>query len=165
MNDRIQAAFNEQINEELFSSYVYLAMSAHLETMNLEGFTSWMRLQAQEELGHAMRLFDHINRRGGRVALKAIGAPPSDFGTPLQVFEKALAHEQHITACIGGLYKIAQEENDYAAQVELQWFINEQVEEEENTSRVVEQLRMAGDNQSALLMLDRELGQRTPEAE
>jgi ferritin len=165
MNDRIQAAFNEQINEELFSSYVYLAMSAHLETMNLEGFTSWMRLQAQEELGHAMRLFDHINRRGGRVALKAIGEPPSDFGTPLQVFEKALSHEQHITACIGALYKVAQEENDYAAQVELQWFINEQVEEEENTGRVVEQLRMAGDNKGALLMLDRELGQRTPAAE
>ena len=161
MNDRVQAAFNDQINEELFSSYVYLAMAAHLEGLNLDGFTNWMRLQAQEELVHAMRLFDHINRRGGRVVLKAIGEPPFDFGTPLEVFEKALSHEQHITACIHDLYKIAQEENDYPAQMELQWFIDEQVEEEENTGKVVEQLKMAGSNQSVLLMLDRELGQRT----
>jgi ferritin len=161
MNDRVQAAFNDQINEELFSSYVYLAMAAHLEGLNLDGFTNWMRLQAQEELVHAMRLFDHINRRGGRVVLKAIGEPPFDFGTPLEVFEKALSHEKHITGCIHDLYKIAQEENDYPAQMELQWFIDEQVEEEENTGKVVEQLKMAGSNQSVLLMLDRELGQRT----
>jgi ferritin len=165
MNDRIQKAFNDQINEELFSSYVYLAMAAHLEAMNLEGFAKWMRLQAQEELVHAMRLFDHINRRGGRVNLKEIGAPPTDFGTPLEVFEKALAHEQHITACINDLYKIALEENDYPAQMELQWFIDEQVEEEENAGRAVEQLKKAGDHRGALLMLDRELGQRTAEAD
>ena len=163
MNDRIQTAFNDQINEELFSSYVYLAMAAHFEGMNLDGFTTWMKLQAQEELEHAMRLFDHINRRGGRVVLKAIAEPPSEFGTPLEVFGRALAHEQHITGCINALYKIALEENDYPAQMELQWFIDEQVEEEENVGRAVEQLRMAGDNQSALLMLDRELGQRTEE--
>ncbi len=165
MNDRIQDAFNDQINEELFSSYVYLAMAAHLEAMNLEGFAKWMRLQAQEELIHAMRLFDHINRRGGRVKLKGIGAPPFEFGTPLEVFEKALAHEQHITACIHGVYKIALEEHDYPAQLELQWFIDEQVEEEENAGRAVEQLKMAGDHRGALLMLDRELGQRTAEPE
>ncbi|MCJ7627441.1 MAG: ferritin [Longimicrobiales bacterium] len=165
MNERVQSAFNTQINEELFSSYVYLAMAAHLESMNLDGFTNWMRLQAQEELVHAMRLFDHINRRGGRVALKAIGEPPFDYGTPLEVFEKALSHEKHITACINGLYKIALEENDYPAQLELQWFIDEQVQEEENAGKVVEQLRMAGSNQSVLLMLDRELGQRTGEGE
>lgn len=165
MNERVQAAFNDQINEELFSSYVYLAMAAHFEGMNLEGFTNWMKRQAQEELAHAMRLFEHINRRGGRVALTAIGEPPSDFGSPLEVFQKALAHEQHITSCINGLYKIALEENDYPAQMELQWFIDEQVEEEENAGRVVEQLKMAGTDQSALLMLDRELGQRTGEEE
>ena len=161
MNERIQTAFNDQINEELFSSYVYLAMAAHFEGMNLDGFTNWMKQQAQEELQHAMRLFDHINRRGGRVVLKAIGEPPLEYGTPLQAFEKALAHEQHITGCINELYRVALEENDYPAQMELQWFIDEQVEEEENAGRVVEQLRMAGDNQSALLMLDRELGQRS----
>jgi len=165
MNERVQAAFNNQINEELYSSYVYLAMAAHLETLNLEGLTNWMKLQAQEELGHAMRLFDHINRRGGRVVLKAIGEPPHEYGTPLEAFEKALAHEQHITACINELYKIALEEHDYAAQLELQWFIDEQVEEEENVGRAVDQLRMAGTDQSALLMLDRELGQRVGEEE
>ena len=165
MNKSVEDAFNEQINEELFSSYIYLAMAAHFETLNLEGFTNWMKLQAQEELGHAMRLFDHINRRGGRVSLKAIGEPPLDYGSPVEVFEKALAHEQHITACINRLYKIALEEHDYAAQMELQWFIDEQVEEEENASRVVDQLRMAGNDQSALLMLDRELGQRTAQEE
>ena len=165
MNKRVEEAFNEQINEELFSSYVYLAMAAHFETRNLEGFTSWMKLQAQEELQHAMRLFDHINRRGGRVVLKAIGEPPLDFGSPVEVFEKALAHEEHISACIHRLYGIAVEEKDYPAQMELQWFIDEQVEEEENAGRVVDLLKMAGDSQSALLMLDRELAQRAPAVE
>lgn len=163
MNKRMEDAVNAQINEELFSAYVYLAMSAHFEAMNLEGFANWMKIQAQEELAHAMRLFDHLNRRGGRVVLKAVGEPPLDFGTPLEVFEKALAHEQHITGCIHDLYRVAVEEGDLPAQLELQWFVDEQVEEEENTGRVVEQLKMAGDNKVALLMLDRELGQRPPE--
>jgi ferritin len=161
MNEKIQDAFNDQINEELFSSYVYLAMSAHFEAMNLEGFAGWMRQQAQEEVDHAMRLFDHLNRRGGRVVLKALGEPPLDFGTPLEAFEKALAHEQHITGCINKLYKLALDEGDYPAQLELQWFIDEQVEEEENAGRVVEQLKLAGDNKGALFLLDRELGQRS----
>jgi ferritin len=163
MNDRVLTAFNDQINEELFSSYVYLAMAAHFENLNLEGFTNWMKLQAQEELAHAMRLFDHVNRRGGRVVLGAIAAPPAEFGTPLEVFEQALAHEQHITGCIHKLYGIAVEESDYPAQMELQWFIDEQVEEEENTGRVVDLLKLAGDNKSTLFMLDRELAQRGPE--
>ncbi len=165
MNERVLAAFNEQINEELFSSYIYLAMAAHFEAMNLAGFASWMKLQAQEEVEHAMRLFHHINRRGGRVALKGIGEPPSDFGSPLETFEKALAHEEHITGTIHALYEMAREEKDYPAQLELQWFIEEQVEEEENAGGVVELLRMAGDNKGALLMLDRELAKRQPEGE
>jgi len=163
MNERMQEAFNDQINEELFSSYVYLSMAAHFEERNLEGFANWMRQQAQEEVVHAMRLFDHIIRRGGQVALKAIAEPPSDFKSPLDAFEKALAHEQHITGCINDLYGKALEEKDYPAQMELQWFIDEQVEEEENTGRVVDQLKLVGDNQSALLILDRELGQRQGE--
>ena len=165
MKKRIEDAVNTQINEELFSAYVYLAMSAHFEAVNFEGFASWMKIQAKEELAHAMRLFDHLNRRGGRVVLKAVGEPPLDFGAPLEVFEKALAHEQHITGCIHDLYRVAVEEGDLPAQLELQWFVDEQVEEEENTGRVVEQLKMAGDNKVALLMLDRELGQRPPEEE
>ncbi len=161
MNEKIEKAFNDQINEELYSSYVYLAMAAHFEALNLEGFASWMRHQAQEEVEHAMRFFTHINRRGGRVSLKAIGEPPKDFGSPLDAFKTALAHEQHITGTINTLYYLAQEEKDYPAQIELQWFIDEQVEEEENTGRVVELLKMAGDNKGALLMLDRELAKRS----
>jgi ferritin len=163
MKERVEKAFNHQINEELFSSYVYLAMAAHFEAMNLEGFASWMKHQAQEEVEHAMRLFTHITRRGGRVVLKAIGEPPVDFGSPLEAFQKALAHEQHITGTINSLYEIAMEEKDYPAQLELQWFIDEQVEEEENAGGVVELLKMAGDNKGALLMLDRELGKRSGE--
>jgi len=163
MNERVEKAFNDQINEELFSSYVYLAMAAHFEAMNLEGFANWMRHQAQEEVEHAMRLFTYINRRGGRVVLKAIGEPPVDFGSPLEAFQKALAHEQHITGTINALYEIALEEKDYPAQMELQWFIEEQVEEEENAGGVVELLKMAGDNKGALLILDRELGERSGE--
>ena len=163
MNQRVEKAFNDQINEELFSSYMYLAMAAHFKAMNLDGFASWMRHQAEEEVEHAMRLFTHINRRGGRVVLKAIGEPPLDFGSPLEAFQKALAHEQHITGTINALYEVAVEEKDYPAQMELQWFIDEQVEEEENTGGVVELLKMAGDNKGALLMLDRELAKRSGE--
>ena len=163
MNQKIEKAFNEQINEELFSSYVYLAMAAHFENLNLEGFANWMKHQAQEEVEHAMRFFTHINRRGGKVTLKAIAEPPANFGTPLEAFEKALAHEQHITGAINGLYELALEEKDYPAQLELQWFIDEQVEEEENTGNVVELLKLAGENKGALLMLDRELAKRSGE--
>lgn len=165
MNKRMEEALNEQINEELYSSYVYLAMAAHFEAANLDGFTNWMKHQAQEEVAHAMRLFDHVNRRGGRVVLKAIGEPPLDFGTPLEAFQKALAHEQHITGCIHKLYALAEEEKDYPALTELQWFVDEQVEEEENTGRVVDMLKLAGDNKGALLMIDRELARRGPEEE
>lgn len=161
MNERVEKAFNDQINEELFSSYVYLAMAAHFEAENWEGFAGWMKHQAQEEVEHAMRLFNHLTRRGGRVALKAIGEPPLEFGTPLEAFEKALAHEQHITAAITALYELSLEEKDYPAQLELQWFIDEQVEEEENTGRAVDLLKMAGDNKGALLMLDREMAKRS----
>jgi len=163
MNERVEKAFNDQINEELFSAYVYLAMSAHFEAMNLDGFAGWMKHQAQEEVEHAMRLFTHVNRRGGRVILKAIGEPPLEYGSPLEAFEKALAHEQHITGTINALYEIALEEKDYPAQQELAWFIDEQVEEEENAGRIVELLKMAGDNKGALLMLDRELAKRSGE--
>jgi ferritin len=165
LNERVEKAFNDQINEELYSSYVYLAMAAHFENLNFAGFANWMRLQAREEVGHAMRLFTHITRRGGKVTLKAIKEPPSDFGSPLEAFQTALAHEQHITGTIHALYEVALAERDYPAQLELQWFIDEQVEEEENTGGVVEQLKMAGENKGALLMLDRELAGRTGEEE
>lgn len=165
MNERVVKSFNDQINEELFSSYVYLSMSAHFDNLNFPGFASWMRHQAQEEVAHAMRLFTHVTRRGGRIALKAIKEPPVEFGTPLDVFKAALSHEKHITGTIHSLFELALAEKDYPAQLELQWFISEQVEEEETASGIVEALEMAGDNQGALLMLDRELAGRTGEEE
>ncbi len=161
MNDVVQDAFNEQIKSELFSGYLYLAMSAHLDHENLPGFAHWMRLQAQEELAHAMRLFDYVLRRGGRVELRAIDAPATDFGPPLALFEGVLEHERAVTGMIHGLFELSGKEGDWAAQQELQWFIAEQVEEEDTAATVRDQVRMAGDDQAALLMLDQQFGSRT----
>jgi ferritin len=160
MKQAVLDGINEQINNELYSGYLYLAMSAHFEVENLKGFAHWMRLQAQEELEHAVRLFDHVARRGGRVTLKAIEAPPAEYGTPLSIFQKALEHERHVTRSINELYRLARHENEYATELELQWFVQEQVLEEDNTATAVDQLSLAGDNKAALLMLDRQFGQR-----
>jgi ferritin len=119
-----------------------------------------MRLQAQEELEHAVRLYDHVARRGGRVTLMAIDAPPPDYDTPLSIFERALQHEQHVTQSINELYQLARRENEYPTELELQWFIQEQVLEEDNAATAVDQLRMAGDNKAAMLMLDGQFGAR-----
>src|SRR5687768_16066736 len=126
----VQDAINQQIKHEFFSAYVYLSMSAYFESTNLPGFATWMRSQAQEEVTHGMKLFDFINDRGGRVVLHPIDGPPTDFKSPLEVFEQALKHEQAVTAMIHKLYEVAFKANDFATQVELQWFITEQVEEE-----------------------------------
>lgn len=160
LKQSVQDAINEQVKNELYSAYVYLSMSAYFEERNLAGFAHWMRLQSQEEVSHAMRLFDYLIDRGGKVVLEAIDKPPVDFSSPLQVMEGALQHEQQVTGMIEGLYELALKENDYATQAQLQWFITEQVEEEKNAGNTVEQLRMIGDNRTALLMLDMELGKR-----
>ncbi|MGD8277149.1 MAG: ferritin [Gemmatimonadota bacterium] len=160
MQPTVEKAFNTQIRHELDSGYLYLSMSAHFEAANLPGFARWMRLQAQEELDHAMRLYDHVVERGGRVVLQGIEKPQSDFGAPLSIFEAALAHEKKITALIEKLYETVVAKKDYAAQLALQWFIKEQVEEEQSAGTVVEQLKLVGDNPAALLMLDRQLGAR-----
>jgi len=156
----MQDAINEQINAELESAYIYLSMSAHFEAENLPGFARWMRLQSQEEVGHAMRLFDYVCERGGRVTLKALAEPTTQFGAPVTLFEQALAHEQKITRLIDELYQAAAQHSDTPTQVMLQWFVTEQVEEENNVGLVVEQLRRAGDSSAALLFLDRQLGTR-----
>jgi ferritin len=161
----MQDALNKQIEHEFYSSFVYLAMSAHFERSNLPGFAKWMRMQAGEEYTHAMKIFDHILDRGGAVALPAIATPPSTFEAPLAVFDQALHHERAVTKSIHDLYELAVSERDYPARVFLDWFVNEQVEEEKTAELVVEQLKMVGDDRPALLMLDRELGQRQPEAE
>lgn len=161
MKQAVQDAFNEQIKNELYSGYLYLAMAAHFEEENLEGFAKWMRMQALEELKHGMRLYDHLVERGAHIELQAIAQPPSSFGTPQAIFEQALEHEQEVTAMITRLFELSREEKDYPSELALQWFIDEQVEEEDQAARAVEQLRMAGDNRAALLMLDRQFGART----
>ena len=160
LSKKLEEAINEQINKELYSGYLYLSMSAYCEAENLPGAANWMRIQAQEELGHAMRLFDHVKARGGRVVLKAIEMPPPVWKSPLGMFEEVLEHERKVTGLINRLYEVALSENDYATQMELQWFITEQVEEEESAGQVVEQLRRVGDQPMGLLMLDGQLGQR-----
>ena len=160
MNAAVQDAFNEQIKNELFSSYLYLAMSAHFDHDNFPGFAHWMRIQAQEELAHAVRMFDYVLRRGGRVELRGIEAPTTDFGPPSSLFESVLEHERAVTGMIHRLFELSGKEGDWAAQQELQWFIAEQVEEEDAAVTVRDQVRMAGDDQAALLMLDQQLGSR-----
>lgn len=162
LSDKLQNALNAQINLEMASSYAYLAMAAHFESVALPGMSNWMRIQAAEEHTHAMKLFDHMCDRGGKVILQPIAQPEHEFDTPLSVFEAALHHEQAVTKAINSLYALAQQESDYPSQVMLQWFINEQVEEEKNAMTAIDQLKMAGGNPSAILMLDQMYGNRTP---
>ena len=160
LSRKVQDAINEQIKHEFYSSYFYLSMSAHLESVHLSGFARWMRLQSQDEMSHAMKLFDFVQEREGRVVLQAIDQPPAKFKSPLDVFQQALEHERKVTNMIHKLYDLAGKENDYATQVMLQWFVQEQVEEEKAAGDIVEQLKMIGDEVTALLMLDRQLGAR-----
>jgi ferritin len=156
----LQDAMNEQINKELYSGYLYLSMAAYCEAMNLPGFASWMRMQAQEEQEHALKFYDFVNERGGRVVLQAIEQPPIEFESPVQIFEQTLDHERKVTILINNLYELAIKENDYASQIFLQWFITEQVEEEASAAEILETLRMIGDKGHALIMMDRQLAQR-----
>ncbi len=165
MNQKVQDALNEQINAELHSAYIYLSMSAHFEEQSLSGMAQWMRLQAEEEMAHTMRLYDFVHARGGTVILEAVEGPPTEWGTPVSIFEAALAHEKKITGMIHDLYALATDEKDYPAQSMLQWFVDEQVEEEDNVGNVVDQLKMVSDDLPGLLLMDRELGARKPEEE
>ena len=160
LGKEIQDAMNEQVKNEFYAAYQYLSMAAYCESENLPGFAHWMRTQAQEETQHAMKFYDFILDRNGRVVLQAVEEPVVEFGSPLEVFERALEHEQRVTAMINDLYGLAVRENDYASQTFLQWFVTEQVEEEKNAGDVVETLKMIGDRSEALFLLDRELGRR-----
>jgi ferritin len=157
---KMQDAINRQIREELASAYIYLGMSAYLESLSLPGFAHWMRVQSQEELAHALKFFDHVVERGGRVVLEGIETPPLQYAGPADVFEKALAHERYITNCINDLYGLAMGEKEYGSLGLLQWFVDEQVEEEAHASQIVETLRRIGDKGQALVMLDRQLAAR-----
>jgi ferritin len=161
----VEDAMNEQIKNELFSAYQYLSMAAYCESENLPGFAQWMRAQAREETAHAMKFYEFILDRNGRVVLRGIDEPVVGFGSPLEVFEQALEHEKKVTTMIHDLYGLAVRENDYASQTFLQWFVTEQVEEEKNAGDVVETLKMVGDKSEALFLLDRELGQRQAKEE
>ena len=151
---------NQHLAKELYAAYLYLSMAAYFESENLSGMAGWMRAQSNEEFAHAMKFWEHISDRGGRVRLLAIEQPPSDFKGPLQVFEQALHHEEQVSGEINKLYERAEEEHDHAAEVFLQWFITEQVEEERTAQQMVDTLKMAGDSPAAMLMLDREFGAR-----
>lgn len=159
----MQDAMNEQINKELFSSYLYLSMAAWFEDRNLPGFTNWMRIQADEEREHAMKFYDFVLERGGRVFLKAIDAPKTDWSSALEVAEEVAAHEGKVTTSIYSLYELAQKEKDYPAQVMLQWFIAEQVEEENNAAELVANLKLIEERGTAVLMLDHRLSKRKGE--
>ena len=160
---KVQEAMNEQIKNELYSAYIYLSMAAHFEAVNLSGFAHWMRMQSNEEVEHAMKFFDFINERGGRVELRAIEQPPVEWGSPLSIFETALGHEQKVTGMINNIYEIAVADKDYASQIMLQWFIDEQVEEEKSAGEIVETLKMFGERDTVVLLLDRQLGERAGE--
>jgi ferritin len=166
VNREIEGALNQQLNAELYSSYLYLSMSAYFQTINLLGFANWMRIQAQEELVHAMKFYDFINERNGRVILQQVEAPPTEWSSPLDVFEGAYKHEQKVTGLINDLVNLAVGERDNATNIFLQWFVTEQVEEEASADEVVQKLKLVGDDSSGLFMLDGEMGQRvfTPPA-
>ena len=159
----MQDAINEQINKEMFSSYLYLSMAAYFENTGLAGAAKWMYVQAGEENEHAMKLFAHLVDRGGKVALKAIAAPEAEWAGPMAAFKAVLEHEQVVTKSIHSLYEVALKEKDYAAQVLLQWFINEQVEEEKNASDVIESMKRIEAHETAVLQLDHQLGKRGKE--
>ncbi len=163
LSQKLQAALNDQINAELASAYLYLAMAAHFEAGNLTGSARWMRRQAREEVSHAMKIFDFVSDRDGRVTLAAIAQPPGQFASALEVWEQTLKHEQSVTARIHQLYALAQAENDYPTQTMLQWFIDEQVEEEKAAKTILEQVRMIGSSNSAIYFLDRHLGKEAEE--
>ncbi len=160
LSNALQAALNRQIHLEFSSAYAYLAMVNYFEALGMGGFAHWMRMQSQEEVNHATRLFNYVIDRGGSVTLETIEKPGMDFDSPLSVFEKALEHEQTVTRSIHDLYALAEQENDYPTKTQLHWFIDEQVEEEKSADDAVTRLKLAGDQPSALILLDQEFGRR-----
>jgi ferritin len=156
----MQDAINEQINKELYSSYLYLSMSSYFSGKNLSGVAAWLRVQVDEERGHGMKFYDYLVDRGGRVLLKVIAAPHSEWKSSLEAFKEVQSHEAVVTASINNLYELALKEKDYPTQVLLQWFISEQVEEEKNAAEIVQQLELIDTHGTAVLMLDHRLGKR-----
>ncbi len=161
ITEKMEQAFNEQINKELFSEYLYLSMQAYFERLNLAGFTNWMSVQVQEEHAHAMGMYNYLHERGGKVELMAIDKPQTEWESPLDVFKHVLEHEQYVTSRINALMDIAENEKDRAALSFLDWYLKEQVEEENTVSGVLAKLELIGDDKHALLLLDKDLETRT----
>jgi len=166
IGEKIETAFNQQINWELYSAYLYLSMSAYFLSINLNGFANWMRVQALEEVTHAMKFFDFINERSGRVTLLETKAPPKEWKSPLAAFEDAYEHECFVSSRINDLVNLSLDEKDHASNNFLQWFVSEQVEEEASVDEVAQKLKIIGGDGGGLFMLDQELAQRvfTPPA-
>jgi ferritin len=160
LKKEITDALNEQINKEIYSAYLYMSMSAYTNDLVLKGFSNWFMVQYHEEMFHAMKMYEYIQSQGESVVLKTIEAPPSTFASPLDAFEKTLAHEQIVTQSINDLVDLAIEHKDHATKIFLEWFVTEQVEEEDTAGDMIAQLKMIGDDPHALLMMDRELGGR-----
>lgn len=160
LKPKIQDALNDQINAELYSSYLYLSMAAYFESKSLPGMAHWMEMQAQEELGHVVKFFHFINDRDGRVTLAQVEGPKTEWESPLDAFKDAHAHECMISGRINDLTSLADSEGDHTVSTFLQWFVTEQIEEEANAKGLVDKLKLVGDNGVALFMVDAELGQR-----
>jgi len=161
LKDKMQQALNDQLNAEMYSAYLYLSMEAYFRSSSLNGFATWMRVQTQEELFHATKFYNFINERGGRVTLQAIDAPPTTWDSPLAVYEYTYEHEQKVTGLINNLVDLSLEEHDHATNIFLQWFVTEQVEEEDNASTIIERIKLVREAKEGLFLLDQELGQRT----
>ena len=161
ISKKMEKALNDQIKNELFSSYLYVSMAMYFHSVSLKGFAHWMEIQAQEERMHAEKFMAHINDTGGRVILQALEKPAFKFSSPLHAFEETLKHERFITGKINELVRLSIKENDHAANAMLQWFVTEQVEEEATADELVQQLKLIGDSGQGIIMLDRELGTRT----
>ena len=164
MNEKIEAAFNDQLNAEVYSSYLYLSMANYFAAENLDGMAQWMRVQTDEEREHGMKFLDFINQRGGRVILQQIDKPKFEWSSPLEAFQDAYEHECLISSKIDDLANLAMQEGDHAANIFLQWFVSEQVEEEATVQSIVDKLKRVGDNMMGLMMMDQQLGQRSADA-
>ena len=160
INEKLEEQFNIQINKELYSEYLYLAMKVYFQELNLQGFVNWFDVQVQEEHAHAMGMYDYLNERGGEIELLEIDKPVFKADYPLEIFEEVLKHEEYVTSRINALYDVAEEAKDRAAMKFLDWYINEQVEEEASVGAVLATLRLIGDDKNALLLLDKDLATR-----
>ena len=164
LDAKLEATLNAQVNAELHSAYLYLSMAAYFESVDLQGFANWMRVQYQEETLHGLKFFDYINQRNGRVKLTQLEGPATEWKSPLEAFRQAYEHEKHISKLIANLVQQSRQVGDTSTETFLQWFVTEQVEEEAQTYRIAQQLKLAGNERTALLLLDRELAQRRPPA-